>query len=597
MPNMNHKPSHESGKAKNAKLALINLAKYCKKYWWAMIVAMVCAIGSTVLAVLGPDKLSEIIDVITAGISLNGINIDMNAVVEIGLILVAMYGSSMVLNYVQGFLMSTVSCRVTQKMRSDISGKINKVPLKYFDTHNFGDTLSRVTNDVDTIAQSLNMSVGALVSSTATIIGCIIMMFVTQWIMAIAAIVSSLVGFALMGVVMVKSQKHFNARQQNLAVVNSHVEEYYAGQNIVRAYNAESDAKEVFVAGNDNLRKSTFKAEFLASLMMPMMNFVGNLGYVVVCIVGAALAFSNKISFSVVVAFMIYVRLFTSPLSQIAQGMTGIQSAAAAGERVFEFLGETELSDESAVSTELTNVKGDIVFDGINFGYNPDKIIINNFSASVNAGQKIAIVGPTGAGKTTIVNLLMRFYELNSGRITVDGVDITDITRKNVHDIFGMVLQDTWLFEGSLRDNLAYGKNVSDETLYKICDEVGLSHFVNTLSQGLDTPLNDTVTISAGQKQLITIARAMVENAPMLILDEATSSVDTRTEMQIQLAMDKLTAGRTSFVIAHRLSTIRDADMIIYMKDGDIKETGTHDELLSKNGLYAELYNSQFMTA
>lgn len=597
MPNMNHKPPHESGKAKNAKLALINLAKYCKKYWWAMIVAMVCAIGSTVLAVLGPDKLSEIIDVITAGISMDGINIDMNAVVEIGLILVAMYGSSMVLNYAQGFLMSTVSCRVTQKMRSDISGKINKVPLKYFDTHNFGDTLSRVTNDVDTIAQSLNMSVGALVSSTATIIGCIIMMFVTQWIMAIAAIVSSLVGFALMGVVMVKSQKHFNARQQNLAVVNSHVEEYYAGQNIVRAYNAESDAKEVFVAGNDNLRKSTFKAEFLASLMMPMMNFVGNLGYVVVCIVGAALAFSNKISFSVVVAFMIYVRLFTSPLSQIAQGMTGIQSAAAAGERVFEFLGETELSDESAVSTELTNVKGDIVFDGINFGYNPDKIIINNFSASVKAGQKIAIVGPTGAGKTTIVNLLMRFYELNSGRITVDGVDITDITRKNVHDIFGMVLQDTWLFEGSLRDNLTYGKDISDETLQKICDEVGLSHFVNTLSQGLDTPLNDTVTISAGQKQLITIARAMVENAPMLILDEATSSVDTRTEMQIQIAMDKLTEGRTSFVIAHRLSTIRDADMIIYMKDGDIKETGTHEELLSKNGLYAELYNSQFMTA
>lgn len=597
MPNMNRRPPHESGSAKNAKLALINLAKFCKKYWWAMIVAMVCAIGSTVLAVLGPDKLSEIIDVISAGISMNGINIDLDAVTEIGLILVAMYGSSMVLNYMQGFLMSTVSCRVTQKMRSDISGKINKVPLKYFDTHNFGDTLSRVTNDVDSIAQSLNMSVGALVSSTATIIGCIIMMFVTQWIMAIAAIVSSLVGFALMGVVMVKSQKHFNARQQNLAVVNSHVEEYYAGQNIVRAYNAESDAKEVFVAGNDKLRKSTFKAEFLGSLMMPMMSFVGNLGYVVVCIVGAALAFSNKISFSVVVAFMIYVRLFTSPLSQIAQGMSGIQSAAAASERVFEFLNETELSDESNVNTELTNVKGDIVFDGINFGYNPDKIIINNFSASVKAGQKIAIVGPTGAGKTTIVNLLMRFYELNSGKITVDGVPITDITRKNVHDIFGMVLQDTWLFEGSLRDNLSYGKDISDEELKKICDEVGLSHFVNTLPRGLDTPLNDTVTISAGQKQLITIARAMVENAPMLILDEATSSVDTRTEMQIQLAMDKLTNGRTSFVIAHRLSTIRDADMIIYMKDGDIKETGTHDELLSKNGLYAELYNSQFMTA
>ena len=380
--------------------------------------------------------------------------------------------------------------------------------------------------------------------------------------------------------------------------MNGHVEEYYAGQNIVRAYNSEKKGLETFKAANEKLRKHTFKAEFLSGLMMPLMSFVGNFGYVAVCIVGAALAFNGTINFSVVVAFMIYIRLFTSPLGQIGQGFSSIQSAAAASERVTEFLEEEDLSDESGKTTELKAVKGDITFEHITFGYNPDKTIIHDFSPNVKAGNKVAIVGPTGAGKTTIVNLLMRFYEVNKGKITVDGTSIADITHENVHDIFGMVLQDTWLFEGTVRDNLTYGKGgISDERLLDICKQCGLKHFIGTLPNGLDTVLNDTVTISAGQKQLLTIARAMVEDAPMLILDEATSSVDTRTEVKIQKAMDTLTAGRTSFVIAHRLSTIRDADMIIYMRDGDIKETGTHDELISKNGMYAELYNSQFVTA
>lgn len=401
-----------------------------------------------------------------------------------------------------------------------------------------------------------------------------------------------------MAAIMGKSQKYFVARQNSLAEVNGHVEEYYAGQNIVRAYNAETEGLEIFRAANEKLRKHTFKAEFLSGLMMPLMSFIGNLGYVAVCIVGAALAFNGSINFSVVVAFMIYIRLFTSPLGQIGQGFSSIQTALAASERVAEFLDEEELSDESHKSKKLMEVKGNVTFSHVSFGYTPDKRIIHDFSAKVTAGQKIAIAGPTGAGKTTIVNLLMRFYELNKGKISVDGISLADLTRENVHDLFGMVLQDTWLFEGTVRENLTYGKKViSDSELLEICKECGLKHFISTLPNGLDTLLNDTVSISAGQKQLLTIARAMVEDAPMLILDEATSSVDTRTELKIQKAMDSLTKGRTSFVIAHRLSTIRDADMIIYMQDGDIKETGTHDELIKRNGLYADLYNSQFALA
>lgn len=584
--------------AKDMKKALKSLAEYCRKYWTLIVIALCCAAGSAALSVIGPDYISELTSVIQNGISMSGVSIDMDEIARIGFTLITIYAASMVLHYIQSFIMNYVSCNVGKKMRTDISTKINRIPLKYFDTHNYGDTLSRVTNDVDSITQSLNMSIGSLVSAIATIIGCLIMMFVTEWRMAFTAVAASLIGFMGMGLIMGKSQKHFQARQQSLAEVNGHVEEYYAGQNIVRAYNSEEKGLEAFRASNEKLREHTFKAEFLGGLMMPLMSFIGNLGYVAVCVVGAALAFDGTIEFSVVVAFMIYIRLFTSPLGQIGQGFSAIQSAAAASERVTEFLDEEELSDESHKTTVLENVKGDVMFDHINFGYTPERTIIHDFSADIKAGQKVAIVGPTGAGKTTIVNLLMRFYELNKGSIRLDGVPLADLTRENIHDLFGMVLQDTWLFEGTIRDNIVYGKKgITDEKLMEICEQCGLKHFINILPHGLDTILDDNVTISAGQKQLITIARAMVENAPVLILDEATSSVDTRTEIQIQKAMDQLTKGRTNFVIAHRLSTIRNADRIIYMRDGDIKETGTHDELMKKNGYYAELYNSQFVQA
>lgn len=586
------------GGAKDMKKALGALVGYCRKYITLIVLAVLFAAVSAVLSVIGPDYISELTETITNGISPMGINIDMDKIASIATTLIVIYAVSMLLGYLQSLIMTHVSCNVGKKMRSDITNKINRIPLKYFDSHNHGNTLSRVTNDVDMIGQSLNMSIGTLVSAITTLVGCVVMMFATEWRMALTAIASSLIGFIAMGLIMGKSQRHFVARQRSLAEVNGHVEEYYAGQNIVRAYNSEEKGLASFKAANEKLRKHTFKAEFLSGLMMPIMSFVGNFGYVAVCIVGAALAFDGTINFSVVVAFMIYIRLFTSPLGQIGQGFSSIQSAAAASERVTEFLEEEELSDENGKTAKLKNVKGDVTFEHVTFGYNPKKTIIHDFSATVKAGSKVAIVGPTGAGKTTIVNLLMRFYELNKGKISVDGVSLADITRENVHDIFGMVLQDTWLFEGTVRDNLTYGKQgITDERLLDICKQCGLKHFIGTLPNGLDTVLNDTVTISAGQKQLLTIARAMVEDAPMLILDEATSSVDTRTEVKIQKAMDTLTAGRTSFVIAHRLSTIRDADMIIYMRDGDIKETGTHNELIAKNGMYAELYNSQFVTA
>lgn len=587
-------------KAKDAKKALFNLIRYSKPYSVTIIVALLCIVASTVLAVLAPDKMSQMTQIVTdavlAGTGTGVISFDTEAFLKVLYTLIGMYAASALLNYVQHFLMTTVSCRIANRMRSDISGKINRMPLKYFDSHNFGDTLSRVTNDVDTISSTFTNSIGTFVSAISMLVGCLIMMFTTQWIMAFSIIGATLFGFLVIMVVMAKSQKFFTARQESLAEVNGHVEEFFAGQHIVRAYNAEGNAREEFREKNERLRKNTFRAEFLGATMQPLMGFVGNLGYVVVFVVGAALTSSlGAGAVPTIVAFMVYVRQFTSPLSQIAQTMPNIQSAAAASERVFEFLHEPELSDESGKTQHVDGVKGDVEFEHVRFGYDENKIIIHDFSATVKAGQKIAIVGPTGAGKTTIVNLLMRFYELNGGAIKVDGIPVSDITRENVHDLFGMVLQDTWLFQGTLRDNLIYGKeNVTDEQLERVCKAVGLTHFVHTLPQGLDTVLNDNVAISAGQKQLITIARAMVENAPMLILDEATSSVDTRTEIQIQKAMDKLTEGRTSFVIAHRLSTIRNADMIIYMKDGDIRETGTHDELLAKNGFYAALYNSQF---
>ncbi|MDE5897202.1 MAG: ABC transporter ATP-binding protein/permease [Clostridia bacterium] len=599
------KPIREHRKAKNTKKALFDLAKYSKQHWWGMLLAMIFAIGSTVLAVLAPDKIARLTEIIQEGIVVEdaipvGMAIDMTEFMTVIYTLIGMYAVSMVLNYLQHFIMTNVSCAITQNMRKDISCKINKVPLSYFDSHSFGDTLSRVTNDVDTVSQSFVNSVGNLITAVSMLVGCLIMMFITQWALALSTIGATLIGFVIISIIMVFSQKYFSARQKSLARVNGHVEEYFAGQNVVRAYNAESRAREEFSKRNAELKKNTFKAEFFGGMMQPLMGFVGNFGYVVVVIAGAALAFNGTfgVEFPVIVSFMIYVRQFSSPLGQMAQSMANLQSAAAASERVFEFLGETELSDESEKPLRLESVNGDVEFGHVKFGYTADRTIIHDFSAKIRAGQKIAIVGPTGAGKTTVVNLLMRFYELDGGEIKVDGVPLSEVTRENVHDLFGMVLQDTWLFEGTLRDNLTYGKKeITDSNLLQVCKATGLEHFVRTLPEGLDTVLNDAVAISAGQKQLITIARAMVENAPMLILDEATSSVDTRTEAQIQKAMNKLTEGRTSFVIAHRLSTIRDADMILYMQDGDIRETGTHEQLLAKNGLYAKLYNSQFEQA
>ena len=601
MHNMSSKNPAEKTDIRTLKKSISSLLKYAKKYVAVIVIALVFSAISAILAVMGPDFISDLIAEITNGIKATGIgmptiDIDMTAVNKIGFTLIIFYALSMVLNYLQSFIMNLVASKMGKMMRSDITGKINRIPLKYFDSHNIGDTLSRVTNDVDSITQSLNMNIGTLVSSVATLLGCIVMMFATEWRMALTAIGASLIGFVLMGAIMGKSQKYFTARQESLAVVNGHVEEYYTGQNIVRVYNAEKKNLAAFRESNEKLRQNTFKAEFLSGLIMPLMSFVGNFGYVAVCVVGAVLAFNGVFGFEVVVAFMIYIRLFTSPLGQIGQGFAGLQSAAAASKRVMEFLSEEELSDESNKTEKLMNVKGNITFSNVNFGYIQDKRIIHNFSRDIKAGQKVAIVGPTGAGKTTMVNLLMRFYELWDGEITIDGVSLKDITRENVHNLFGMVLQDTWLFEGTVRDNLTYGKkDISDDDLYQICSRCGLKHFIDTLPDKFDTVLSDNVAVSAGQKQLITIARAMVEDAPLLILDEATSSVDTRTELKIQRAMNELSENRTSFVIAHRLSTIRDADLIIYMADGDIKEAGTHDELIKKNGLYAGLYNSQFV--
>lgn len=588
-------PDMENRKKKNTRLAVGALVSYCKKYWLMIIVAVLCAAASAVFSVISPQYISQMTETIQNGIGIAGINIDMGEIARIGGTLLIMYGVGCILGYLQAFLLNHISCNMGKQMRDDISDKINRTPLNYFDTHNFGDTLSRMTNDVDTVSQSVNSSIVTLASAVVTFIGCMIMMFITEWRMALTAIGSSLLGFSFMGGILGRSQKYFTARQSSLAEVNAHIEEYYAGQNIVRAYNAESRNLEAFQERNEELRRHTLRAEFLSGLMMPFMGFIGNFGYAAVCIVGATLAFNGSIQFSAVIAFMLYVRLFTSPLSQLAQGISGMQSAVAASGRVAEFLGEEELSDESGKTAKADKIKGDVTFDHVGFGYTPDKTIIHDFSAEIKAGQKVAIVGPTGAGKTTLVNLLMRFYELDKGHISVDGIPLDSITRENIHDIFGMVLQDTWLFEGSIRDNLNFGKtNISDEKLMEICGQCGLKHFVDSLPEGLDTVLGDNLTVSAGQKQLLTIARAMAENAPMLILDEATSSVDTRTEAKIQKAMDALTAGRTSFVIAHRLSTIRDADMILYMEDGDVKETGDHETLMNMHGRYEALYNSQF---
>lgn len=517
---------------------------------------------------------------------------------NIAILLICIYLISAIFEYFEAILMTDVSNNFARKLRGNISSKINKLPLKYFDKHVIGDILSRVTNDVDTIAQSMNQSLSTLVSAITLFVGTIIMMFVTNSVMAITAILASLFGFVFMSLVLSKSQKYFVAKQNELGALNGHIEEVYSGLNVVKTYNGEKTSNEKFDELNDKLYKANWKSGFLSGLMMPMMSFIGNFGYVAVCVVGALLALNGHISFGVIVAFIVYVRLFVSPLSQIAQAMTSLQSTAAASERVFEFLDEEEMADESNIKTTLDKekVKGNIEFKNVEFKYDGnDKPTIKNFSAKAKAGEKVAIVGPTGAGKTTMVNLLMKFYDINKGEILIDGVSTKDLTRGNIHDLFTMVLQDTWVFNGSIKDNIIYNtSDVSMEKVESVCKTVGLDHFIKTLPDGYNTILNDNDSVSAGQRQLLTIARGMIQNAPFLILDEATSNVDTRTEELVQKAMDKLTEGKTSFIIAHRLSTIKNADLILVMNEGNIIEQGNHEELMKQNGFYAELYNSQF---
>lgn len=590
-------------KPKDVKKALGDLVRYVKPWYAAILVAAAAACGGAYLTIIGPDRLSEITNKIMEGLKASFIpkgmpghgDIDLKAITSIGITLIAFYLGSAILSYAQGFIMATVTQRASKKLRQDISTKINKLPLRYFDSHPYGDTLSRVTNDVDAISQALNQSVGSLVSALTLFFGTIIMMFKTNVEMSLTAIATTAIGFGLMMLIMTKSQKFFNAQQNGLGEVNGFVEEVYTGHNIVKVSNADKAKQDEFDEINERLYNSVWKSQFLSGLMMPIMQFIGNFGYGAVCLVGAILAIDGKIEFGVIVAFMIYIRLFTQPLTQIAQAVTSMQSAGAASERIFTFFAEPELEDETGKATTLINPKGAVEFKNVRFGYTDERVIINDFSAKAEPGQKIAIVGPTGAGKSTMVNLLMRFYDINSGQIIIDGTPIMAITREAVHDQFSIVLQDTWLFEGTVKENLIYNQtNITDEQVIAAAKAVGVDHFINTLPNGYDSVLKDAEELSVGERQLLTIARALLKDAPMLILDEATSSVDTRTEELIQKAMDKLMEGRTSFVIAHRLSTIKNADLILVMKDGDIIESGNHETLLEQGGFYADLYNSQF---
>lgn len=654
MPRMGPRGNGNIEKSKDFKGTLIKTFNNLGKWKYVLIFALGMATLSAILALVSPNKLSDLTDEITLGITPNiteniikdimtsddvamedkmalqsliadledsGKELDdilleldnlpdsiysiikpkmnMVKIKNMALVLAIIYILSSIFSYIESILTTIIANKYAYKLRRDISKKINKLPLRYFDTHETGDVLSRVTNDIDTVSQTMNNTIASLVSSITLLIGSIIMMFVTNWQMALTAIISSLFGFMFMAIILSKSQRYFTQRQVELGNLNAHIEEIYSGHSVVKVYNADIEAMEEFDKLNKNLYVCNKKSQFLSGIMQPLMGFIGNFSYLAVCVIGAILVSQDIITFGVIVAFMIYVRLFTNPLTRIAQSMTQLQSMTAAGERVFEFLEETEMPDESNLAKKLDreSVKGEIVFKGVKFGYDKNRTIIKNFNAMVKPGQKIAIVGPTGAGKTTLVNLLMKFYDINDGDIIIDGVSTKSLTRENVHDLFIMVLQDTWLFEGTIRDNLKFNKkNVTDEEIMKVCKTVGVDHFIKTLPGGLDANVGDNDTISQGQKQLLTIARGMIENAPFLILDEATSNVDTRTEELVQKAMDKLTSGRTSFIIAHRLSTIKNADLILVMKDGNIIEQGSHDVLLKKNGFYAELYNSQFDT-
>ena len=573
---------------------LRELMSYSRKLTAPTLVALVFAAIGAVLTIIGPDFLGQITDLMEEG--LTG-EIDLAAIGRIGVILLTIYGLSAVFTYAEHYIMSTITLGLSRDLRRDLSRKINAVPMNYFNRVSHGDILSRVTNDVSTLQQALANSMPSIISASAQFVGCLVMMFVTEWRMALAAIGVTVLGFLIMALVMLRSQKFFVARQENLSTLNGYIEEMYSGHDVVRISRANAKIKNAFNGMNGALYGADWKSQFLSGAMQPLMNIVGNLGYVVVCVLGSALAMSGEISFGVIVSFILYVRLFTSPLSTLAQGMTQMQTAAAAGDHIFDFLQEEELSRQVDCQPAPEQVRGEVEFSHVRFSYpdNPEKVVIKDFSAHIRPGQKVAIVGPTGAGKTTLVNLLMRFYEVDGGTIQIDGVPTSQMTRESVHDLFSMVLQDTWLFEGTVRENLVYNKSgVTDQQLEAACRACGIYHFIETLPNGFDTVLDDSVAISAGQKQLFTIARAMVQNNPMLILDEATSSVDTRTELITQRAMDQLTQHRTSFVIAHRLSTIRNADLILVLKDGDIIEQGTHEELLARGGFYADLYNSQF---
>ena len=582
-------------KSKNFGAAMARIFKELGKLLIPTAAAVLFACGGSLLMIIAPNIVSNLVDEISKG--LFG-EINFEAAEAIAITLGLMYIAGALANLFEGLLMAEVSNRFAQKLRKSISRKINLLPLGYFDKNQTGDTLSRVTNDVDTISQSLSQSLATLISEFVLFVGVAVMMFATNVQMAGVAVAASFVGFVFMGFIMSKSQKYFSMRQTELGKLNSHIEQIYSGLIVVKAYNGKNDSDKKFDKYNQSVYTANLKSRFLGSLMHPVMNFIGNLGYVAVCVTGAILVKGdNGVSMGTIVAFITFVRLFTSPLSNIAQAFTSLQSAAAASERVFEFLDSSEMPSEQGFIGNLSadEIKGEIEFKHVKFGYNPDKLVIKDFNAKALPGQKIAIVGPTGAGKTTLVNLLMKFYDINEGEILIDGHSTHELKRSELHSLFTMVLQDTWMFEGTLRENIVYNrKGISDKEVMKVCDEVGLTHFVKTLPDGLDTKLSETDSISSGQKQLITIARGMIEDSPFLILDEATSNVDTRTEELVQQAMDKLTHGRTSFVIAHRLSTIKNADLILVMKEGDIIESGNHDELMKKKGFYAELYNSQF---
>ncbi len=585
---------HASKKHKKLSSALAKVFEYMESYQIIVIVALVMAALGAVLTLVGPNKIGEMTDLMKNG--LFG-DIDLSGIARIGITMIVIYAASAVFTFVQHYIMATVTLKTSKKMRGDLSEKINRVPQSYFNKNSQGDILSRITNDVQTLQQGLSNSLPAMISAIAQFVGCLIMMFVTEWRLALCVIAITILGMAALLLIMKNSQKYFTARQESLGELNGYIEEMYSGHQVVRISRAEKKIKKHFAGLNAAVYDSNWKSQFLSGIMQPLMNVIGNLGYVSVCVIGAMLAINETITFGVIISFILYVRLFTSPLTQIAQGMTNLQTASASAHRIFDFLESDELSDESDKTKTLTDVKGEVVFDHVQFSYPdaPEKIIIKDFSAHVHPGQKVAIVGPTGAGKTTMVNLLMRFFEINKGNISIDGIPTKDMKRENIHDLFGMVLQDTWLFEGTVRENLVYNmEHVTEEDLERVCKACGISHFIHALPHGFDTVLSESTQISAGQKQLLTIARAMLQNSPMLILDEATSSVDTRTELLIQKAMDELTKDRTSFVIAHRLSTIKNADLILVMKDGDVIESGNHEDLIAKGGFYADLYNSQF---